>query len=655
MATERLSYYPGRQVPRRAAPSRTRGSSLGTVRLGACGDRQRAGWGDAGLFVALSLVVLAVARVPSLTYLDYGFGLLIVYALGALSVDVIFHYLGEINLSVIAGLAVGGYVYAIAVSHGMAVPVGFLLAVVGSGLFGCLMGLPNLRLHGIQLALVTLAAAWALPELIGALGSVTGAQRGMTVASTFSIAGAKITAGGWSFVVLATIVLIALGLLLGAGLRTALGRRLLLVSGAEPASQAFGMRLGAWRTAIWGASGVLAGVAGCFYAVSSGFVGPSEFSFQTSLLIMAAGIVGGAEWLGGALIAGALVGLLPDALSSMSGGAEYILLGALIVAAIAFGKGGLFGLLHALLNRVRTGTRSTRGEARLSETQQEEVSEEEGVGSGVVVSTPEVEVGCVDAGAPKANQQLLTVDRVSLQFGGVQALSDMSLCLAQGEWLALIGPNGSGKSSLLNCISGAYIATGGRIMIGANEVTRKSPALRARLGVARTFQNPRLAGRLSIAENVWLGGASRSVVGDRLRRGKAVWTAVHEALEEWGIEGYADSLPASVPYGVRKQAELARLSVRAATASSSLFLLDEPGAGLSPDEREELVNGLRTLRVKYADVAAVIVEHDVQLLGQLCDSAVALDYGKVVTHGTFADVFASDTVVLSFIGREDAE
>jgi ABC-type branched-subunit amino acid transport system ATPase component len=260
------------------------------------------------------------------------------------------------------------------------------------------------------------------------------------------------------------------------------------------------------------------------------------------------------------------------------------------------------------------------------------------------------------SGAKAPNRELVVaVDRVSLQFGGVQAQSEVSLCLVQGEWLALAGPNGSGKSSLLNCISGAYIATGGRINIGGKEVTRKSPAIRGRLGVARTFQTPRLAAGLSIAENVWLGGATRSVVGDRLRRGEAVWTAVHEALEEWDIERYADNLPANVPYGARKQAELARLSVKASTASSQLFLMDEPAAGLSPEEREELVTGLRSFRLKHADAAVIIVEHDVQLLGQLCDSAVALDYGKVVTHGTFADVFASDTVVLSFIGREDAE
>ena len=403
MTTERLSCHDAQELSGRTDPGRARGSSLRAGRSEACGERQRAGWSDAGLFVALSLVVMAVARVPSLTYLDYGFGLLIVYALGALSVNVIFHYLGEMNLSAIAGLAVGGYIYAIALSHGMVAPVGFLLAVLGAGLFGCLMGLPNLRLHGIQLALVTLAAAWALPDLIGAMGSVTGAQRGMTVASTFSVAGVTITAGSWSFVILATIVLIVLGLLLGAGLRTALGRRLLLVSGAEPASQAFGMRLGAWRIAIWGASGILAGVAGCFYAVSSGFVGPSEFSFQTSLLIMAAGIVGGAGWLGGAVIAGAFIGLLPDALSSMSGGAEYILLGALIVVAIAIGKGGLFGLLHAQVSRVRTGRRSKLRVAQRPDSPRQAVSEEKRV-AVVAPSIFKVDVGRPGEVAPKVRQ-----------------------------------------------------------------------------------------------------------------------------------------------------------------------------------------------------------------------------------------------------------
>lgn len=617
------------------------------------GRRQAEGWRDAAIFAGMVLAVIVIARLPSLGYLDYGFGLLVIFSLGSLSVTIIYHYLGEINLGAIAGLAVGGYCYAIALQHGVPAPGGFLLAMVGSAVFGGLMGLPNLRLHGIQLALVTFAAAWALPELITATGSVTGGHKGMVVPATFSVAGATVRAGDWSFVLTAGVVLLVVGLMVIGTLRTAFGRRLLLLSGAEPASRTFGMRIGTWRIAVWVVSGLVAGIAGCFYAASSGFVGPTEFPYQTSLLMMAAGIVGGAGWMGGALVAGVLIGLLPDLLSALTGGAEYVLLGVLIAVAIPLGKDGLVGLVNWgvdwLLSVRRGKGRQFRRHRDGEEARVGAGSAETSIRDGEPVSEEHVRRAGV------ATREVVTVDEVSLRFGGIDALNDVSVSLKAGEWLALAGPNGSGKSSLLNCISGAYIPTRGCVLMGGVDVTKRSPAPRARLGMGRTFQSPRLAEGLSIAENVWLGSATTSAIASSVRRHGATWKTVYESLDSWNIAEYADELPADVPYGVRKQAELARLSVKAGCGQSKVFLMDEPAAGLSPEERDELVQGLRRLRLLLPDVAVIIVEHDVKLLTQLCDSALAMDSGRQIAQGKVEDVFTSDAVVMSFIGQEGSD
>lgn len=617
------------------------------------GRRQISGRRDGAILVAMVLAIIAIARVPSLGYLDYGFGLLIVFALGSLSVNIIYHYLGEVNLGAIAGLAVGGYVYTISLAHGLPAPAGFVLAIAGSAVFGLLIGLPNLRLHGIQLALVTFAAAWALPELITATASVTGGHKGITVAATFSVAGATVMAGSWSFVVTAGVVLIIVGLGLIGALRTDFGRRLLLLSDAEPASEAFGMRIGTWRIGVWVVSGLVAGVAGCFYAVSSGFVGPPEFPYQTSLLMMAAGIVGGAEWMSGAVVGGVLIGLLPDALSGLTGGTEYVLLGVLIALAIPLGKGGLIGLGNSGADRLLGAKRRRgRGARALTGVPPEP---EDAAPTGASSGDGGLEDGRSARRTPTPSEEVVTVDRVSLRFGGIHALTEVSLSLKAGEWLALAGPNGSGKSSLLNCISGAYIPTEGHVRLGAVDVTRRPPGPRSRLGMGRTFQSPRLAEGLSIAENVWLGSATTSVVMERVRRTGSAWKAVYDSLEAWDIARYADELPVDVPYGVRKQAELARLSVKAARVSTKVVLMDEPAAGLSPEERDELVRGLRGFRLRLPDVAVIIVEHDVRLLTQLCDSALVLDSGEHVARGNVDEVFSSDAVAMSFIGKDASD
>lgn len=242
---------------------------------------------------------------------------------------------------------------------------------------------------------------------------------------------------------------------------------------------------------------------------------------------------------------------------------------------------------------------------------------------------------------------LLQADGLSMRFGGNAALNDVSLRLDEGARLGLIGPNGSGKTTLLNVLSGVYRATAGSITLNGSELIRRGPATRARKGIVRTFQHPQLAASLTLYENVLAGervGKLRDRRRRRRRRPRGV--AGMELLELFGCLEYANELPDRVPYGQTKLAEVAR----AAAAEPPVLLLDEPAAGLSGEERTELVAALRQFGERHPRTALCLVEHDVQLVSSLCDQLLVLNAGRQLTTGATADVLRHPEVRTAFLG-----
>lgn len=236
---------------------------------------------------------------------------------------------------------------------------------------------------------------------------------------------------------------------------------------------------------------------------------------------------------------------------------------------------------------------------------------------------------------------LLVIDEVTKRFGAVAALDGVSLELPRGAAHGVVGPNGSGKSSLLNCVAGHYTPTTGRITYGGAAITSAPIGSHRRRGIARTFQNLQLAASLTLEENAMLG--PRKVRSEAARRARA-----RKLLEEWGVAAYAGAYPPTVPYGVRKVAEI----VRALLAEPDLLLLDEPAAGLSPRERTDFAERLSTYHGGHDGTAIVLVEHDVAFVRRICPTLTVLDYGRVVRTGEAAEVMADPAVVRSFLGRE---
>ncbi|MDR3466861.1 MAG: ABC transporter ATP-binding protein [Xanthobacteraceae bacterium] len=254
-----------------------------------------------------------------------------------------------------------------------------------------------------------------------------------------------------------------------------------------------------------------------------------------------------------------------------------------------------------------------------------------------------------DAAAP-----LLTLQDISLSFGGVTALQAIDLQVTTGEIRAVIGPNGAGKSSLLNVVSGLYRPDSGVVLLGDKGFRHVPTSRLAALGVARTFQNLALFKGLSVLDNVMMGlvhhrraGFLRQiVVSPRARREEADSRAAAEAMIEFlHLEPAKDRIAGGLPYGVQKRVELARALV----ARPKLLLLDEPFAGVTLTEKHELAQHVRNARDTYG-TTIVLIEHDIGVVMGLSDRVAVLDHGRKIADGTPDQVRADQAVIDAYLG-----
>jgi len=248
-----------------------------------------------------------------------------------------------------------------------------------------------------------------------------------------------------------------------------------------------------------------------------------------------------------------------------------------------------------------------------------------------------------------SNSVALSVQDVSKTFGGVVALEGVSLDLKQGEILALVGPNGAGKSVLVNVITGFYEASAGHIFIGENDISVQPAHVRARMGLARTFQNIRLFLRMTVLENVMV--AMKQHTSNPLRavfcvNEKSNLEKAMSLLQKAGLASKANDAAGSLAYGEARRLEIAR----ALAGDPHILLLDEPAAGMNDRETEDLASHIHSLR----DIvqATIVIEHDMGFLRGLCDRMVVLDYGRVIANGTVADVLKNPRVVEAYLGIE---
>ena len=262
--------------------------------------------------------------------------------------------------------------------------------------------------------------------------------------------------------------------------------------------------------------------------------------------------------------------------------------------------------------------------------------------------------GSAQADVPASQAGALEVRSVTVRFGGITALDDVSLTAAPCQVTGIIGPNGAGKTTLLNVLCGLVRPESGQIRFDGRELTRLRPHKLAALGIARTLQGVGLFDGLSVAENVMVGATSHARAGfwsglfglprsDRDER--QLRKLATEALDRVGAADLADAMPGTLAYGLRKRVALARALV----ARPRLLLLDEPASGLSESELPELGDLISRLT---DDTSVVVIEHRMDLMMSVCHTITVLDFGKVIADGTPAEVQASPAVTAAYLGVE---
>ena len=597
----------------------------------------------------LALLVVAVLVFPLAVTSNYWLNLVnlsISFSIACLGLNIVLGYAGQLSLAQAAFWGVGAYTSALLTTRlGWPVWPCMLIAFIVAGLFGVCLGIPTLKLTGHYLAMTTIGFGIILQLILINAIWLTGGSDGITKIPSPWLGSLELKDPSAFFYVAAFSLL----LLTWASIRlkdSRVGRAFLAVQGNEMAAGTMGIDTTLYKIMAFALSAAYGGYGGALFAHSgSHYISPDTFSFDQSVVLLAMAVLGGNGSAIGAIVGATLLTLLPEVLRFLKD--SYMMVYAAgIVAVMIFMPGGIAGLVKGLPFALRLRAWWNAGSAA---TQQVAISvaTRDGVGGRPIPAKV--------ANGAGSNGTLLSVKGLAKHFGGLKAVDGVDMEVRRGEIQALIGPNGSGKTTILNMLSGLYVPTAGEISLEGTVITGRKPHVITAHGMARTFQNIRLFGELTVLDNVLIGQHCHSKAGvvpsvlqpasqqaeEAGMRKKAL-----EMLEFVGLRGKEFARANSLPYGQQRLLELAR----ALASDPKILLLDEPAAGLNANETEALIDLL--FRIRDQGITILLVEHDMSLVMNVSDHITVLNFGKKIAEGAAEAIEKNQEVIDAYLGTE---
>jgi sulfate-transporting ATPase len=577
------------------------------------------------------------------------------FAIVLVSVVVVTGYAGQLSLAqfafggisaLVAGRLVGsaGFPFIVAVIVG-------LLASIAAGL---IIGLPALRTRGVSLAAVTLGLGVTVQEVLLNNPNWTGGPSGTPVGVVHIFGLAMDTADHANRYTVFALICFAISALAVASMRRGrMGRRLIAVKANERAAAALGVSVREAKLYAFALGGAIAGLAGIVIAFQGQTVLYDSFSPTNSIFAVAYAVIGGVGFVigtvfGAMFAAGGLGNYISnlvlsgiDSWINLIGGVSLLLILVTQPAGMASSHGAA---LKHVIARVR----------RLLPERSREAAPAATPGLVAVAAMPDdpgvSEPASADgSGMGAAENTKLTVKGLTVRFGGVTAVNDVSLEVKSGEVVGLIGPNGAGKTTLIDAVTGFVSMAAGEIRLGDSEIQRWAPHQRSRAGLSRSFQSLELFEDMTVEDNLRTASDSR----DRIAyvsnlvtpRNEPLGQSAVAATREFHLGPYLDARPADLPYGRRRLVAVAR----AVASKPSILLLDEPAAGLDETETRELAALVRRL-AKIWNIGVLVVEHDMSFVMNTCDTIVVLDFGSEIGRGTPDEVSRNPHVVAAYLG-----
>ena len=579
--------------------------------------------------VLLALAVPVVALLPLPDFWIAQLNYIGLYALVSLGLVLLTGVGGLTSFGQAAFVGIGAYTTAwLTLNTGMSPWLTLFVGLALTAISALIVGLITLRMSGHYLPLATIAWGLSLYYLMGNLDAL-GKYDGLLGLKSLSIGSINLGQGRLFFVLCWALLLGSAVALLNL-LDSRPGRAIRSLKGGTQMAEAMGINTFRYKVTIFVVAALLAAVAGWLLAHFQRTVNPSAFGLKMGIEYLFMTVVGGVGYVWGAIVGAGLVKLLDDwlqvalpALIGTSGSYEVIVFGVALVLVLKYLPEGLWSVVARKFPK------------------------------------PDRLVDWVDAddlpvrSKPQNGERVLVVDNIRKQFGGLVAVNDISFEITAGQIVGLIGPNGAGKSTTFNLITGGLNKTSGRVTFLGEDVTALPSREISRKGMARTFQHVKLIADMTVLENVAMGAymrGSSGVVSSMLRANQAeeqrLMKEAQRQLERIGMGDYLHEQVGNLAMGPQRLMEIAR----ALCCDPALLLLDEPAAGLRHMEKQALAAVLHQLQGEGMSI--LLVEHDMDLVMDVCDQLVVMEFGTLLTRGTPAEVQANPAVRAAYLGTE---